>query len=146
LNKVLRGGKQEISEKELQMWFVINRYQFEPELKKMLAEGIWVVAEDYIGTGIAWGVTKGVDLDWMETVNDGLMHEDLAIFIDGERTIKAKEDNHIHEQNDELMDRSRAVHLDLGGRYKWEKVELQAEKDDTEASIWKIIESQNWLN
>ena len=140
LNTILRGGNQTISEKELQMWFVINRYQFEPKLKQMIEEGTWVVAEDYTGTGIAWGVTKGIDIRWMECVNDGLLKEDLAILIDGERVQKSTEHGHIHEQNDDLMQKCRQTHLMLGQRYGWHKVALQPEKDETEELIWKIVE------
>jgi hypothetical protein len=44
-----------MDEHELQLWFVLNRYQYEPELKKLLNDGYIVIAEDYVGTGIAWG-------------------------------------------------------------------------------------------
>ena len=52
LNDFLRGGGTEqaakaASEEELQMWFTLNRYQFEPTLKKWLADGVIVIAEDY---------------------------------------------------------------------------------------------------
>ena len=49
LNSVLRGGVQNISEDELQLWFILNRYQYQEELKRLLREGHIVVAEDYVG-------------------------------------------------------------------------------------------------
>ena len=59
LNKVLRSGEsQMLSEEELQLWFVLNRTQFQPILKGWLDAGKIVVAEDYTGTGIAWGTTQ----------------------------------------------------------------------------------------
>jgi thymidylate kinase len=139
LNSVLRGGGQKISERELQLWFIINRHQFEPTLRKMLKEGTWVVAEDYTGTGIAWGMTKGLDQKWLESANEGLLKEDLSILIDGERAKDAQEEGHIHEQNDELMKKCREIHLQLGEDYGWEKVQLQPEKDDTEKLIWDVV-------
>ena len=49
LNSFLRSGEtQKITEEELQMWFTLNRYQFEPTLKQWLREGKIVIAEDYI--------------------------------------------------------------------------------------------------
>ncbi|MBT5015885.1 hypothetical protein HOM98_00195, partial [Candidatus Peregrinibacteria bacterium] len=66
LNTLLRsGGSQMISEEELQLWFVINRYQFQPTLEKWLKEGKIVVAEDYVATGIAWGTAKGASMVWL---------------------------------------------------------------------------------
>lgn len=141
LNSVLRSGEgQKISEEELQMWFTLNRYQFEPKLKRWLAEGKIVVAEDYIGTGIAWGTVKGADTEWLETLNRHLLKEDLALLLDGERAVSAMEEGHLHEANDAFMARSRAVHLDLGARYGWKKVLVQSTKEATEELIWETVE------
>ena len=65
INSVLRSKKQKISEEEMQIWYVLNRFQKQPELEKKLDERISIVAEDYIGTGIAWGYAKGADLEWL---------------------------------------------------------------------------------
>lgn len=136
------GDAQEISEEELQMWFVLNRYQFEPQLKDWLESGTIVVAEDYVGTGIAWGVVKGADVDWLEQMNRHLMKEDLAILIDGERALSAMEEGHLHETNHEFMKRSRQVHLELGERYDWVMVPLQPTKDETADLIWELVQSR----
>ncbi|MBT4384174.1 hypothetical protein HOD30_00320 [Candidatus Peregrinibacteria bacterium] len=143
LNAFLRSGSaQEISEEELQMWFILNRYQFEPKLREWLKFGRIVVAEDYIGTGIAWGTVKGADSEWLESMNKNLIQEDLAILIDGERAMDAVEEGHLHETNLDFMKRSRQVHLELGEKYEWVKVPLQDEKDDTAALIWSVVQGK----
>ncbi|MDA1060413.1 MAG: hypothetical protein O3B47_01320, partial [bacterium] len=103
IDSVLRSGDQSISEEELQLWFILNRYQYQPELKRLLNDGYMVVAEDYIGTGMAWGMAKGLSENWVETCNKGLIKENLSILIEGERMKAAKEKNHVHEENDELI-------------------------------------------
>ncbi|MEK7146426.1 MAG: hypothetical protein AAB802_04595, partial [Patescibacteria group bacterium] len=140
LNQFLRGGEaQNISEEELQMWFALNRFQFEPTLKGWLAEGKIVVAEDYTGTGIAWGTVKGAKTDWLESLNAPLLKEDLAILMDGQRQHEAAEEGHLHESNEAVMNRSRDVHLDLGKKYGWKRIELQDKKEDTAALIWELV-------
>lgn len=143
LNGFLRSGVgQSISEEELQTWFTLNRYQFEPTLKAWLAEGKVVVAEDYTGTGIAWGTIKGANTEWLESLNQYLLKEDFAILLDGERHESAKEEGHLHEDNEELMRRARGVHQDLGRRYGWTKVDVQPTKEETEALIWELVQAQ----
>lgn len=143
LNRILRSGdSQNISEEELQMWFTLNRYQFEPTIKKWLDEGYDVVAEDYTGTGLAWGTAKGADTSWLERINQHLLQEDLAILIDGERVLEAKEPLHIHEDDDALIATCRRVMQDLGEKYGWRTVLLQDKKDDTAALIWEIVEGR----
>lgn len=146
LNKVLREGKQKITEDELQLWFTLNRYQFEPVLKKYLMEGKTVIAEDYIGTGIAWGVTKGLNEEWLEQINRFLIRSDLCILIDGERTVEAVEKGHIHETNEELMRKSREVHLKLAKKYAWHVIKLQKHKEDTAKLIWETFREFWGLN
>jgi len=141
LDHVLRGSeKQKIGEDELQLWFVLNRYQFQPEIEKKLAEGKILIVEDYTGTGIAWGVAKGLSLDWMEAINKHLLKEDLAIYMSGHRHLQAKEPNHIHEQDDVLVERCRKIHEKLAKRYKWKKVKMQGEIVDTAGLIWNEVE------
>lgn len=141
LNGVLRGeGAQKISEDELQLWFILNRYQFEPELKKFLEEGYVVVAEDYVGTGIAWGTAKGLEQEWLEEANKFLLKEDLAILIDGERDLKVIEAKHIHEQNSELVEKCAAVLKAMAGKFGWKVVERKEGKEETSGEIWKVVE------
>lgn len=140
LNEFLRsGGAQTISEEELQMWFTLNRYQFQPTLQKWLAEGKIVVAEDYTGTGLAWGTVKGASTEWLESLNEGLVKEDLAILLDGERFGHAAEKEHIHESNDEFMKRSRQVHLELGEKYGWIKVPVEGNAEEVGQRVWAAV-------
>lgn len=121
LNQILRGGKrQEISEEELQMWFAVNRFQYEPILKSKLKQGISIIAEDYAGTGLAWGAAKGADLNWLKSINRKFLKEDLAVLFDGERFLC--EVKHIHEQSNDLIKRSQQEHLMLAKERGWRMV------------------------
>lgn len=140
LNEFLRSGEaQKVSEEELQMWFTLNRYQFQPILQKWLVEGKIVVAEDYTGTGLAWGTVKGANTAWLESLNEGLVKEDLAILLDGERFGHAAEKEHIHESNDEFMKRSRQVHLELGEKYGWIKVPVEGNAEEVGQRVWAAV-------
>jgi len=138
LNDFLRKGKQEIPEEELQMWFTLNRFQFQPQLKKWLTEGKIVVAEDYTGTGLAWGSLKGANLDWLIEINKHLIEEDLGILLEGQRAINAREDGHIHETDDDLVEKCKDVLQDLAAKYGWQKVELCEKKEDTAEKVWDV--------
>lgn len=139
LHKILRAGGQTISEEELQLWFVINRYQFQPTLKKWLNEGKTVVAEDYVGTGIAWGTTKGLSKEWLEELNKFLIQEDLAILIDGEREKRSIEEGHIHEEKHDLIASCRKILLELAEKHAWKTIPLQPKKYETAELIWKEV-------
>lgn len=140
LNHLLReNGVQTLPEEELQIWFTLNRYQFEPTLHQWLKEGKIVVAEDYIGTGMAWGSVKGAHLRWLEYLNIGLLKEDLAILLEGKRYKHAKEKGHIHETNDALVENCRLAFQGLAKRYGWQTLKMPESKEAAEEALWKIV-------
>lgn len=139
INSILRGGTQHMSEEELQLWFVVNRYQFEEQLEKWLEEGYTVVAEDYVGTGMAWGMAKGLSEQWVETVNEGLRKEDLAILMTGNRVKAATESGHVHEENDDLIEKCYERLQLLADKHGWKRLALQDKIEDTSDLIWDLV-------
>lgn len=140
LDRILRQGAEiGIPEIELQKIYAQNRKDYEPELLRMLTGGTWVVAEDYTGTGLSWGWTKGVDLANLEEMNKDLLQEDCAILLDGRRFMSGKEHNHIHEQNDTLIQACRQKHLALAQRYAWHIVDAAEKKEEVAENIWQHL-------
>ena len=139
LDSVLRSDRQEISEEELQLWFSVNRFQFQPILKRKLAHGINIIAEDYIGTGLAWGPAKGADYNWLKSVNSKLIKEDLSILLDGERFVFAREDRHIHEVDAKLMERVRKQFIEIGREFNWHMVNANQGKEKVFSDILSIL-------
>ena len=140
INQIIRARKQTISEEELQALYIQNRRDYEPHLWQKLAGGINIMAEDYIGTGLAWGSAKGADLGWLERCNQGLLKPDKDILLDGERFLEAKEAKHVHEQNDELMRRCRKNYLKLAKKYHWPIVRANQNIAKVHQEIIRVLE------
>lgn len=120
INDYLRAGNPyQLSPREAQLLYVLNRTQFEPTLKEKLSQGIHIIAEDYIGTGLAWGIGAGVNENFMKTINSHLWREAMAFLFTGERFVKATEIDHQHETNETLMKKVKQVHEQLGQIYGW---------------------------
>lgn len=143
LNDYLRqGNPYNLSAREAQIIYCLNRSQYQEELERKLNEGINIIAEDYTGTGIAWGVGAGVELEFLEKINSHLLKEDIALLFDGERFREAIEKNHKHEQNEEFSQKVRQIHLDLGKKYQWEKIDANLSIEGISKIIFeKIIKS-----
>ncbi|PIT90299.1 MAG: hypothetical protein COU22_02965 [Candidatus Komeilibacteria bacterium CG10_big_fil_rev_8_21_14_0_10_41_13] len=143
INEILRSGKQQaISEEEFQALYIKNRLDYQPQLCQKLDQGINIIAEDYIGTGLAWGWAKGADLEKMIEANKGLLKPDIEILLDGERFLEAKEEKHQHESNDQLTNLCRQKHLDLAVRFGWSVVNANQEIEEVHKDILKIIEDK----
>ncbi len=131
--------RQRVSEEELQMWYSLNRYQYDPILQKKLAQGISIVAEDYIGTGLAWGSAKGADLAWLESVNKYLNRPDLEILMDGERFLSGKEKVHLHESSDRLIGKAQKQFRQLAKKYDWQVVNANQPIQPIAEAIWQLV-------
>ncbi len=139
INSVLREGVK-MPELELQKLFAQNRRDFQPKLEDLLSKGAYVIAEDYIGTGIAWGMTWGVKLSELEKINADLLKEDMAIVLDGERFRQGIEKTHKNEIDDRVWQKSRDIHQKLGKRYGWKKIGANHPVEDVQEMIVKILQ------
>jgi len=143
LNNYLRNGNPyNLSAREAQIIYCLNRTQYQKTLEEKLNKGINIIAEDYTGTGIAWGVGAGVDQKFLEEINSHLLKEDIALLFDGERFKEAMEKNHKHEQDDEFSKKVRQIHLGLGKKYNWEKINANLSIEEISNIVFeKIIKS-----
>jgi thymidylate kinase len=144
INAYLReGNPHELSCREAQTLYAMNRYHFEPMLKKWLDAGDCVVAEDYVGTSLAWGIGNGVDKKYLLEINSGLLKEDITLFMDGQRFTAAKEAKHIHEQNDALVEKVGVVYRELAKEFGWTAVDVSGSIEEIHERMWNTLCSVN---
>lgn len=159
INKILRSEqnnpKKFVSEKDLQKLFAQNRKDFQPTVIELLNAGVNVIAEDYKGTGISWGMTRDVDLKYLEKINKQLVDPDISVLLDGERFKEAAESVHRNEGvnsdkwqrarqkhlflPENTWERNHEMHLFLAERYGWKIVVTKGNVDNTYEKIWKIV-------
>ncbi len=140
INNYLREGNTfNLTPKEAQIIYTLNRTQYEKELLQKLENGINIIAEDYTGTGIAWGMGAGVDEYFLKKINSHLLKEDLAFLFDGERFDEATETGHKHENDNDLIEKVRWAYLKLATEYNWIKINANLSKKEIHDQIWNIV-------
>jgi len=142
LNNYLRDGNwHKLSPREVQIIYTLNRTQHEELIKNKLNNGVTIVAEDYTGTGIAWGMSAGVDEQFLKYINSHLLSADLSILMDGHRFFESVEKNHKYETNNELINRARSTHLQLAQEYGWPVIDANKEIQVVHSQIWNQVEN-----
>ena len=92
-------------------------------LLELLKDGD-VLAEDYFGTGLAWGLTRGVERAYLYDINSDLLTPDISILLDGERFSSGIEMGHRNEAVEQSMwERNREIHRQLAMEFGWEVAE-----------------------
>ena len=143
LSDCLRNGNPyDLSPREFQIIQVINRTQYEQTLKEKLEKGIWIIAEDYSKTGIAWGMGRDIDQTFLKKINSHLLEEDLGILFEGERFTSGIETSHQHEQNEELTQKVKIIHEELGREYNWISVNANESIEAIQNKIQTIIKQE----
>ena len=143
INHYLREGNPEgLNPATVQKIYSDNRRDFEPELVEMIDQGKCVVAEDYVGTGIAWGMIGGAKVEEMEKINNGLREADLSILLDGERFLTGIESGHKHESANELWPKGRQIHLDLAKKYDWKIVNANQIREKVLNDVLNFIKEE----
>ncbi|MDO8566158.1 MAG: hypothetical protein Q7S04_03175 [Candidatus Moranbacteria bacterium] len=139
-------GKNELTTEALQKKYADNRRRYETKLMERLSAGEWIVAEDYIGTGIAWGLTWGANLEYLEEINEDLFQPDLNVFMYGEGFKTAVEAGHRNEMADEKMQICKNFYLLLADRYEWKRVDgnqnIEAVSHDIIAAVKDCFSSE----
>lgn len=130
---------------EFQKLYIQNRTDYQPHLEEYLNEGINILTEDYCGTGIAWGVTKGVDMETLISLNIHLIRPDVEILLDGERfkNEDAVEKGHRHESAaDEIWKKNRRIHNELAKRFSWNIINANDEVSKVHDNILSIVKDK----
>ena len=141
LNVYLREGNPEnLTPKQAQLLYIENRTAYEPTLKAKLDAGIHIVAEDYTGTGIAWGIGAGVDEAFLKEKNAHLLKEYLAFLFEGKRFTDATEAGHTHETNETLLEKVRIAHTKLGAELGWQTINANRPMEEINAEIWTHVQ------
>ena len=142
LNDYLREGNfYDLHSREAQIIYALNRTQHQDILIEKLKAGINIVAEDYKGTGIAWGLGAGVSEVFLKSINSHLIDEDLVFLFDGERFMEAMEKTHKHETNNDLTTKVRWAHLKLKEEYGWIKINANLSIEEISTIIWDKVSS-----
>lgn len=142
INHFLRNAAaDEISGESFQMLYIQNRLDFEPQLLELLDAYDVVLAEDYIGTGMAWGMTQGIPYSWIQAKNMQFPQKkpDLEILLDGERFLEGKEEQHRNEGDDEAIATTRRNFLWLANRHKWPVVNAEQSKESVTDDLWDLV-------
>ncbi|MDP3953933.1 MAG: hypothetical protein Q8Q06_00770 [bacterium] len=145
LNAYLRkGNPYKLTPREAQMFYAMNRTQYEPRLIQSINENHakYIIAEDYTGTGIAWGIGTGVDKKFLLEINSHLLKEDISIVMIGERFETGVEKDHKHEKNLELTRRVNDIHLELAKEFGWHIINANQSKEKVHKDIWEIVSKE----
>jgi thymidylate kinase len=140
LEAIKKGNPKNLSPGEIQALFAKNRFDFQPELERIL-ETTTVFAEMYTHTGMAFGIGDGVNKELLLALNEGLRKPDISILLNGQRFKEAVEKGHRFEEDDEKTELIRKIHFEFAEEYGWQIVNANQDKQRVNDQIWEIVKN-----
>jgi len=125
--------------REFQILQILNRTQYEPTLKAKIGKGAWIIAEDYVGTGIAWGMANGINKNLLYRLNSHLLKEDLGILFEGEPFPEDLDENNIHEIDMALLQKATQSFKEIAKDFNWHVINANQAIEEVHEQIVDII-------
>lgn len=164
------GSKESISPELSALLYSLDRFEFKPEMEKLLKEGKIVVCDRYSASNFAHqaakfssAVERKCFLDWIVGVESRLPEPFVTFFLDmpvpaakklllsrqSSKHKNAKELD-VHEQDFSYLEETRKVYLGLAEKFGWVVIECAVQsgrewsilpKEKVHSLVWKGLES-----
>jgi len=125
-----------------QLLYVANRWERRDDIVNWLDSGKFVVADRYTPSGLAYGLTNGLDLDWMLGLERGLPIPDLVVVVDVSVQTSVKRllsTRDVYERNESYLVKVRESYLSLAKRFGWTVVNGEGPIEEVSEEIWSLV-------
>jgi dTMP kinase len=122
-----------------------NRWEKKQEIENSLRIGKTIVMNRYYQSNLAYGLANGLQLNWLENLENGLPKEDVALILDIEPHISSQRvaSNNFKpdefERNNEFLNKARNEYLRLAKIFDWKVIHSDVSKSVLFSEIIKIL-------
>ena len=142
IKKYCLHGVKRVSSIVEALLFAADRFEHvEKEVIPALDEGKLVVSDRYVYSSLAYQGAAGLDLKWIEAINEHAMRPDLAIFIDVEPEIvihRLKPEKSVME-NLETQRKVREVYMKFVEKGELVKINGNRSKKEVENDTLRVV-------
>ncbi len=140
--KQFLDGKRNYPDEVKMMLLSANRWEKKGEIEKMVSKGTTVIMNRYYQSNLVYGISKGLKLDWLLSLDKGLPKADLVIVIDIKpKTLVSRSKNVVDtfEKDLELIRRVKKNYRILANKFNWRTVEGEKSVDEVHGQVLRIV-------
>jgi len=123
--RLFLDGRRSYSSEVQHMLLSINRWEKKEEIEKMLQNGTIIIMDRYYQSNIVYGLSNGLDLNWLINLDKGLPKEDIVIILEIDPETSYKRVNHnrdLFEKNLKFLSNVKQNYQKLSQVYNWKIV------------------------
>jgi dTMP kinase len=120
------------------MLYAANRWEKKADLEVILSRNDAAIVNRYTGSNLAYGLSSGLELEWLLNLEEGLPEPDLVLVLDASpaKLVPRRGDSKdSYERNINLQESARRAYLKLAPKFGWTVVNAQGEIDETSRTI-----------
>ena len=143
INKYLTDKTFQLKDQAAHLLFSANRWELVNSIEEDLKNGVTVVLDRYVYSGVAYSAAKGLDFDWCLNPDKGLPKPDVTVFLkfkdDGEHTSREGFGDERYEVA-EFQAKVRKMFEKFQGNKEWNVLYVDGMKiEEVEEKIWNIV-------
>lgn len=135
-------GKQDYPASALHMLYSLNRWENQRLITKHAENSNFVIADRYYPSNLAYGVARGLRLDWLEGLDQGLPAANLVIVLDVPVVAsfdRKSSGRDADERDRHLLLKVRRTYRTLASRLDWKVVEATRPVDEVHEAVWSLV-------
>jgi len=136
------GGKRSFPPQVIHCLLAANRWEKAKQIQDALSENYVVIMNRYYQSNLVYGTVNGLDMKWLENLDNGLPKEDLVVLLDVNVTdsfSRKKERRDKFEENMEFAQKITDTYRKLAKQFGWNVVNASRHKQAVHQDIRQII-------
>jgi dTMP kinase len=137
------NGKREYSNELKHILLSANRWERKSEIESMIQKGTIVIINRYYQSNLVYGVSNGLNLNWLSNLEKGLPKEDIVIVLDISSTVSAERsaeaDLDSFEKNQKLLLEVINNYRKFAKQFKWNIINGEGSREQVHQEIMKIL-------
>ena len=124
------------------MLYAANRWEKKAELESIISKTDVTIVDRYSGSNLAYGVSNGLELEWLRHLEEGLPEPNLVLLLDASPTklVPRRGDRKdSYERNISLQEKAREAYLGLAKRFGWSIVDANGSIEETSRGIISAV-------
>lgn len=137
-------GKRDYPSEAKHLLFSANRWEKKKEIESMVENGTIVVMNRYWQSNLVYGVSNGMDANWLLKLDKGLPKEDLVIVILVRPDISTKraESLDAFESDKQLAAKAYKNYLKFAKQFGWKVIDGSKSREQVHQEVLKIARKE----
>src|SRR2546428_8944406 len=124
------------------MLYSLNRWENQELITNLTEKSDFVIADRYYPSNLAYGVSMGLSLEWLQGLDRGLPTASLVIVLDvpvPESFARKSRGRDVHEKNRQLLAKVRRTYQTLAKKLGWKIVDATRPVEEVHEAVWGLV-------